>query len=436
MSKRCSSEPARAALSLRESANPMDGHVHVNSVRGTSITHLFQEQVERTSDDVAIISGERQLTYRELNQKANQLAHYLRRRGVSLETPVGVFMERSIELIVALLATLKSGGAYVPLDPNLPGERLAYVLEDSGTKVLLTDSRSIAQVPLPSLGTIYLDKDADLIATESAELDLDPENLAYVIYTSGSTGNPKGVALPHRVFMRCSFWAREVFRFTSADRFLLKSTRSPEELLYPLFIGAPVVVAPPDAERDPGLFVETITKNDITVISLSPVFLSLVLAEPDLGLCQSLKHVLCSGEILPNELRKRFLARCNATLYNFYGLAEAPYTAMWRCPANGDHDHVPIGKPVDARIYLLNSDLQPVPAGDTGEVYIGGPGLARGYLNMPELTSARFICGRPPNNGPIYKTGDLAYYNKEGALVVLGRADFQMKVRGFRVEPG
>ncbi|HEY4284243.1 MAG TPA: amino acid adenylation domain-containing protein [Chthoniobacterales bacterium] len=413
------------------------GERSVNSGRGQSIVHLFEQQVERTPDNVAIISDDEALTYRELDRQANQLGHYLRKRGITAEGPVGLFMERSTRMLVALLATLKAGGVHVPLDPALPRERLTYLLLDSGMNLLLTDSQSLDRLHSQSLA-VNLDQESDLIAAESVEpldLDLDPERLAYIIYTSGSTGKPKGVALPHRVFMRCSYWARDVFQFSPDDRFLLKTTRSPEELLYPLLIGAPVVVAPPHAERDAALFVRTIFKHEITVVSLSPSLLSLLLNEPAFQHCLGLKHVLCSGEILPNDLRRRFFERSGANLYNFYGLAEAPYTAIWPCRGGDNRNYVPVGRPVDARIYLLDSGLQPVPHGQVGELYIGGPGLARGYLNMPELTSARFIANGWPNKARIYKTGDRAYYDKEDALVVLGRTDFQIKVRGFRVEP-
>ncbi|TFG74427.1 MAG: amino acid adenylation domain-containing protein, partial [Flavobacteriales bacterium] len=397
--------------------------------------HLLEDQVEKTPDAIAVFFEGHQLTYRGLNQRANRFAHYLNKMGVKNEVPVGIFLERSIELVIAIWGLLKSGGIYVPLDIALPEARLTYIINDTQMPFLVTKRELASRLP-EGVHCIYWNEEQRLIEQESSESlanGLSTENLAYLVYTSGSTGNPKGVMIPQRVFTRCEFWAKNVFHFTSADRFLLNFFRAPEELFYPLFIGATLILSPRDAERDTALLVKTIHGYHISVIGLTPSVLNAFLNEPDLEQCQDLKHVYCAGEALPIDIQQRFFARLNANLYNFYGLAEAPYTSIWHCKHDDTRRIIPIGHPIDATVHILNEDLQPVHNQNIGEIYIGGPGLARGYLNMPKLTADRFVI---LDDTLLYNTGDRAYYDTEGQIIFLGRSDHQVKIRGLRVELG
>lgn len=403
------------------------------------IHQLFESQAEKTPDAVALIDGGRQLSYRELDEQANRLANHLVNGGLALETPVGVLMERSTDLVTAILAILKAGGVYVPLDTSHPQQRVNAIVADTRMPVAVTNSSMANRLASLDLQLIVLDEvSEEMEATSSFApiVDVGPDNLAYLVYTSGSTGDPKGVMIPHRVFTRFDYWARKVFNLTTDERFLFKSVRAPEELLFPLFIGAAAVIAPQDAERDPALLVRMIIDNDITAASISPSILSLLLDQDDIVRCRSLKKVFCSGEILPPDLRDRALSRLSAKLYNCYGLAEAPFSTYALCSKNDKSSASPIGHPVDAAIHLLDTNFTPVPEGEVGELYIGGPGLARGYLNRADLTTERFLSDRLLDCSPIYKTGDLAYKDKNAGYVLTGRSDVQVKVRGFRLEPG
>jgi amino acid adenylation domain-containing protein len=413
------------------------------------VHHLIEAQVERTPDAPAVLFEEQQITYRELNQRANQLAHYLRKCGVGPDVPVGICMERSMEVVVALLAILKAGGAYVPLDPSYPSDRLSFMVQDSSMPVLLTQHHLLQRIPTQGIQVCCLDSDSDRsdITQESEEnpvSKVSAENLAYIIYTSGSTGQPKGVMIPHRAVCNHMFCFQEQFHLTSNDRILQKTAisfdPSVNEFFAPLMVGAQMVLARPEGQRDSEYLVQTIIKHRITLIQVVPTLLQMLLLEPDFGRCTSLRDVICGAEVLLATDADRFLALLPANLYNLYGPTEVCIDAtIWQCKRGSKTQSVPIGRPeANAQTYILDKYLHPVPVGVPGELYIGGAGLAHGYMNRPELTAERFI-SNPFSNDPqarLYKTGDLVRYRADGAIEFLGRVDQQVKIRGFRVELG
>jgi amino acid adenylation domain-containing protein len=408
---------------------------------------LFEAQVERTPDAVAVSSEGKDLTYRALNQRANQLAHYLQKLGVGPEVLVGVFMERSLEMVISLYGILKAGGAYVPLDPEYPPERVAFMLKDTQVPVLLTQERLVASLPEHGAKVICLDSDWATIAEGSADNPLSgvsAENLAYVIYTSGSTGRPKGAMNTHRGICNRLLWMQDTYRLTRADRVLQKTPFSFDvsvwEFFWPLLVGARLIVARPGGHKDSAYLVKLIVEQEITTLHFVPSMLQVFLEDREVEKCQCLKRVICSGEALPYELQKRFYTRLDAELHNLYGPTEAAVdVTYWACQRESSQRIVPIGRPVaNTQIYLLDSRLQPVPVGVPGELHIGGVQVARGYLNRPELTAERFIRD-PFSDQPgaqLYKTGDLARYLPDGNIEFLGRMDFQVKIRGFRIELG
>ncbi len=418
--------------------------------RDKTIVDLFQEQVEKTPVNRAVVFEGQSLTYHELNFKANQLAHYLIEQRVQAETLVGICVERSLEMVIGLLGILKAGGAYVPLDPDYPAPRLQFMLEDSQVPVLLTQTHLIERLPLSTATTVVgLDREWATIAAYSGSNPQHrircPENLAYVIYTSGSTGRPKGAMNTHRGICNRLLWMQDAYQLTTADNVLQKTPFSFDvsvwEFFWPLMVGARLVVAKPGGHQEPAYLVKLITSQNLSTLHFVPSMLQAFVEEPELFQCSSLRRVICSGEALPFELMERFFARLPAVqLHNLYGPTEAAVdVTYWSCQPNSPLNQVPIGCPIaNTQIYLLDSYNHPVPIGVPGELHIGGTGLARGYLNRPDLTGERFI----PNpfsddpNARLYKTGDLARYLPDGNLEYLGRIDNQVKIRGFRIELG
>ncbi|MFD9008367.1 amino acid adenylation domain-containing protein [Streptomyces sp. NPDC059552] len=393
-----------------------------------TLTRLFEAQAARTPDALAVVCGRQRLTYAELNARANRLAHRLAARGVGPEEHVAVKLHRSADLVVAVLAVLKAGGAYVPLDPDHPADRLAYVLADARPALTIDEAWLAA---------------ADLAQGPGSADDLppvDPAHPAYVIYTSGSTGRPKGTVVAHRGVVNWLTWMQSAYRLRPDDRVLLKTPVgfdvSVRELFWPLSTGAAIVVAAPEAHKDPVQLAETIRTQQVTTVHFVPSMLHAFLAEPAAAGCTSLRRVLASGEALPSTLAARFHDRFGIPLHNLYGPTEAsvevthwtyvPHTAT-----------IPIGRPIsNTRTYVLDAALQPVPPGVPGELYLAGPGLARGYLGRPGLTAERFVAdpfGAPGER--MYRTGDLVRQDSSGNLEYLGRTDNQIKIRGFRVEP-
>ncbi|MBR8835868.1 MAG: amino acid adenylation domain-containing protein [Stigonema ocellatum SAG 48.90 = DSM 106950] len=405
----------------------------------------FETQVKQTPNAVAVVFEEEQITYQELNQRANQLAHHLQVLGVEPEVLVGIYLERSLEMVVSLLAVLKAGGAYVPLDPTYPKERLAFMLSDAQISVLLTQEKFLEKLPEHKARVVCLDKDGEVLRRQSVENPVSKvtaSNLAYAIYTSGSTGKPKGVMNTHKGICNRLFWMQDTYQLTTLDRVLQKTPFSFDvsiwEFFWPLMTGARLVVARPGGHQDGAYLVKLIQQQQITTLHFVPSMLQVFLEEPSLETCQNIRQVMCSGEALPFKLQERFFARLNADLHNLYGPTEAAVDVTFWASERHSHKHiVPIGRPIaNTQIYLLDTHLQPVPVGVPGELHIGGVGLARGYLNQAELTALKFI-PNPFSNSPgarLYKTGDLARYQPDGSIEYLGRADYQVKLRGFRIE--
>jgi amino acid adenylation domain-containing protein/non-ribosomal peptide synthase protein (TIGR01720 family) len=409
--------------------------------------HLFEAQVKRTPDTVSVVFENEKLTYRELNRRGNQLAHHLQKLGVGPDVLVGICVERSLEMVIGLLGVLKAGGAYVPLDPEYPTERLAFMIEDCRAPVLLAQQRLVDGLPEHGARVICLDADWEEIAQESQNdpvSEAKSHNLAYVIYTSGSTGQPKGVMISHRAICNHMFWIQDEFPLAGDDRVVQKTPFSFDasvwEFYAPLIAGAQLIMARPEGHRDCAYLIDLIARQQVTILQLVPSLLQLLLDEPEIESCKSLRRVFCGGEALSPELVKRFYERLAVDLQNLYGPTEAAIDAtFWTCRREGEQRSVPIGRPIsNMQTYLLDSHLKPVPIGVPGELYIGGAGLARGYWNRLELTREKFI--RNPFNSEagacLYKTGDMARYRSDGALEFLGRIDHQVKLRGFRMELG
>ena len=409
---------------------------------------LFEQQVERTPAALALSFADEHLTYAELNGRANQLAHYLQGQGVELEDRVGVLLERSVEMVVALLAILKTGAAYVPLDPSYPAERLCFMSADARLRVLLTDRRLLEQVTTAAT-VLCLERDgAGISAQPRANLERAvPANaLAYVIYTSGSTGQPKGAMNTHGGIVNRLRWMQDAYQLTTADRVLQKTPFSFDvsvwEFFWPLVVGAGLCVAVPGGHQDAGYLRQVIAAERITTIHFVPSMLQAFVQEPEVWRCgQQLQRVICSGEALGVGLQERFFAELEGVeLHNLYGPTEAAVdVTSWECRRGAAPATVPIGRPIaNTQVYILGERLELVALGVRGEVYLGGEGLARGYLHKPELTAERFIPHpySAREGARLYRTGDIGRYLADGNIEYLGRADYQVKLRGYRIELG
>ncbi|HZG43251.1 MAG TPA: amino acid adenylation domain-containing protein, partial [Longimicrobium sp.] len=415
------------------------------------IHELFQAQAARTPGAVAVVYEGEALSYAELNARANQLAHALQRRGVGPEVRVGICLERSLEMVVGILAVLKAGGAYVPLDPGYPAERLAFIMADSATPVLLT--RETLRGALPAregVEVVSLDGAAEEIAAESAENaqgGVGPDSLAYVIYTSGSTGAPKGALIEHRNVARLFSATDAWFGFGSGDVWTLFHSYAFDfsvwELWGALLYGGRVVVVPFEVSRDPEAFHALVQREGVTVLSQTPsAFRQFIRVDGERGGELALRVVVFGGEALePASLREWVERRGTETprLVNMYGITETTVHVTYRPLSREDvfgGSGSPIGRAIpDLRLYVLDPARRPVPIGVPGELYVGGAGVARGYLNRPELTAERFV-DDPFAPGRLYRTGDRVRWRADGTLEYLGRLDEQVKVRGYRIELG
>ncbi|MFC0598044.1 non-ribosomal peptide synthetase [Streptomyces palmae] len=419
-----------------------------------TLTALLEAQAVRTPSAEALAFEDQTLTYRELNARANQLAHRLRELGAGPEGHVAVALPRSTELVVALLATLKAGAAYVPLDPGYPQDRIEFVLDDVRPAVVLT-CESVA-AGLPRAGGPHLVLDDPATRAELARLGTDdladtdrtqplrPAHPAYLIYTSGSTGRPKGVLVPHAGIVNRLQWMQWRYRLTGEDRVLQKTPSgfdvSVWEFFWPLTQGATLVLARPEGHKDPAYLAEIIERQSVTTLHFVPSMLQAFLSRPAADrTLPSLRRVMCSGEALPREAQRQFFAQFpEVELHNLYGPTEASVdVTAWQCRPGDEGDSVPIGAPVwNTRTYVLDAALRPVPAGVPGELYLSGVQLARGYLNRGPLTAERFVADPFRTGERMYRTGDLASWREDGNLTYLGRSDDQIKLRGFRIELG
>jgi amino acid adenylation domain-containing protein len=417
------------------------------AVKWQTLPQMFEEQVERSPHDTALVFEGIALSYEELNQRANQLAHYLKDRGVGADTAVGVLMERSVEMVVALYGILKAGGAYLPLDPEYPVERLSWMLDNARSPVLLTQKHLKDKLPETTAKVLCLDSDWAIVAAASTDNpvnDATINNVAYVIHTSGSTGRPKGVMIPHKGICNRLRWMQDTYRLTKDDAVLQKTPFTFDvsvwEFFWPLLTGAKLVVARPGGHRDTAYLARLIAEQKITTLHFVPSMLEIFLNEEGFTKCDSLKRVICSGEALPFELQQRFFEHSNAELHNLYGPTEASVdVTSWECTRASERRTVPIGSPIaNTQIYVLDRHMNPMPARLPGELHIGGVGLARGYANQPALTAEKFIPD-PFSHEPgarLYRTGDQVRYAPDGAIEYLGRIDDQVKVRGYRIELG
>ncbi|HMG74404.1 MAG TPA: amino acid adenylation domain-containing protein [Pyrinomonadaceae bacterium] len=414
---------------------------------------LFEAQVERSPDAIAAEFQGEQVTYRELNNRANQLAHFLRDRGVGPDVLVGICVHRSLEMLVGMLGVLKAGGAYVPLDPAYPAERLAFMIEDAGLSLVLTQARLAGDIPVGRARLFCLDKDWQTIARQdetNPALNVASTNLAYVIYTSGSTGNPKGVMIEHRSLVNFTFTAAEAYEITPADRILqfasLSFDLSVEEIYPALTRGATVVLRTDEMISSARDFLHYCDQWRVTILDLPTAYwheLTDALSAGNLKLSAAVRLVIIGGEKAAFDrvvVWHKFAGK-RVRLVNTYGPTETT-VAVTMCDLRPQDkstclNAVPIGRPLaNATVYVLDESLCPVPIGAPGELHIGGPGVARGYVNRPDLTTEKFI--QDPFGGDkharLYKTGDLVRYRSDGNIEFLGRIDNQIKIRGFRVE--
>jgi len=412
-----------------------------------SLIERFESQVANTPSGIAFILGDKKLTYHTLNCQVNQLAHHLQELGVIPGTRVGLYLARSLEATIALLAIFKAGGVYVPLDPAYPRDRLAFMIKDAQVGVLLTLTKFKDKLPPTGATPLYLDAEGDVIGLRSSENPgsfLRADNPAYIIYTSGSTGKPKGVAVPHKQILNRLAWMWREYPFCpdeiSCQKTALNFIDSLWELLGPLLQGTPTVIIPDEVLKDPIEFVQALAKNKVSRLWLVPSFLRVLLDTiPDMQRQLShLKFWVTSGEAISVELWQRFQKEMpHAVLYNLYGTSEV-WDVTWYVPQpHRDLFRVPIGRPIgNMQVFILDQYLNPVPIGVPGEIYVGGDGLARGYLNRPELTAEKFIPNPfdPNTNALLYCSGDIARYLPNGQIEFIERADHQVKIRGYRIE--
>ncbi len=411
---------------------------------GALLPELFEAQVERSPEATALVFEGATLSYRALDERANRLAHRLQALGVGPDHLVGVCLERSVELVIALLGVLKAGGAYVPIDPSYPRERVDQMLEDSRATVMLSQARFVPT--LPTGGVTLLALDTLDLGDESPSRPLSratPESLAYVLFTSGSTGRPKGAMIPHRAIVNHMRWMNQAFPLGPKDAVLQKTPVSFDasvwEFYAPLMVGARLVLARPEGHREPAYLVQALIDHHITVLQLVPSMAELLVQERALERATSLERLFCGGEALRRSLVDRARERLpGLEIINLYGPTEVTIDSVAHVSQRdgGSAPMEPIGRPVaNIQAYVLDARMAPVPIGVPGELHLAGAGVGRGYLHRPELTAERFL-PNPFGEGLLYRTGDAARWLLDGTLEYLGRVDQQVKIRGFRIELG
>ncbi|MET7767047.1 amino acid adenylation domain-containing protein, partial [Streptomyces sp. NPDC005393] len=413
---------------------------------------MFEAQVVRTPDAVAVVFEGVEVSYAELDVRANQLARVLIGRGVGAESVVGVCLERGVDLVVSLLGVVKAGGAYVPVDPDLPVERVGLMLADSGAECVVTSAVLAGVLPV---GTAVVVLDDPLTVEVLAGVGggvlsagergvVLPGHPAYVLFTSGSTGRPKGVVVSHAGIVNRLGWMQSRYGLVVGERVLQKTPFgfdvSVWEFFWPLLEGASLVVARSGGHRDPAYVASVICEERVSTVHFVPSMLEAFLRDPAAAGCVGLRRVVCSGEVLSPAAVARFFEvfGSGVELHNLYGPTEASVdVTAWECPVGLDVDVVPIGGPVaNTRVYVLDGSLSPVPVGVGGELYLAGVQLARGYAGRAGLTAERFVASPFGSGERMYRTGDLARWGADGQVEYLGRVDEQVKIRGFRIEPG
>ncbi|MCI0428002.1 MAG: amino acid adenylation domain-containing protein, partial [Nitrospiraceae bacterium] len=416
---------------------------------GNSCIHeLFETQMERTPETIAVTFEGQHLSYRELNRRSNQLAHHLRELGVRPDVLVGIYAERSFEMVIGLLGILKAGGAYVPIDPTYPAERVVFMLNDASAPVMLAQANLIQTLPALK-ATKVVSLDGPDWTTSAGTTDNLPHiatgaNLAYVIYTSGSTGRPKGAMIPHRAIVNHMRWMQSRFPMNERDCVLQKTQFSFDvsvwEFFAPLIVGARLVVARSGGHQDPAYLVGAIIQHQVTILQLVPSLLRMLLETSEFKNCRSLRHIFCGGEAMTEDIPRRVFTTVDAELHNMYGPTEVAIDSIYySVPRNHSSNIVPIGRPVaNTQAYVLDRYRQPVPIGVPGELYLGGVQVGRGYHNQPELTAASFIPDIFSNahGARLYKTGDKVRFLADGNIEFMERIDHQVKIRGFRIELG
>jgi amino acid adenylation domain-containing protein len=422
-------------LSAEERQTLLEGfNATARPVPESTLAELFEEQVERAPEALALVFGEQELSYKGLNERANRLAHHLIELGVGPETLVGIALERSVEMVVALLGILKAGGAYLPV----------LVISSAALRRRLPETVAVMSVDEPEVQAALDAAPRHDPSDVERRGSLLPHHPAYVIYTSGSTGRPKGVVIPHSAICNHMLWMQERFPLSPADRVLQKTPFSFDasvwEFYAPLLVGAQLVVARPGpaGHQDGQYLCRVMAQHQVTTLQLVPSMLRMMLDEGGLETCDSLRRLFCGGEALAEEVKERFVRSTSAELINLYGPTEATIDASyWVCDGKEGGRRVSLGRPVaNTQVYVLNCYLLPVPVGVPGELHIGGAGLARGYLNRSALTAEKFI-PNPFSATPgdrLYRTGDLVRYLPDGNIEFLGRNDHQVKLRGYRIE--